>query len=264
MLTSSDALLRTGLDAVALKPSQYDIGRAVDLSLDRITIDWEGRDHFPDPKTLRRLAEELDVRVTTPVRADGFDPLGDDRLYDGLPDTVEVVLVAGHPAYLSATERARRIGPRLRAAMERERTSTAWVGTEGIERLALATNATQFELLSRSTEQRLRTLRALGVDCEIAVYAPTVITDDEDAVLDAVGAYVARRKTVAEALPAESPVDSTATGRARSVLSAASRDFALVGDIETIRNRVRTLKDAGADHVVGNPARGIEAFLGGD
>lgn len=111
----------------------------------------------------------------------------------------------------------------------------------------------------------MRALRAAGFDGEVAVYAPTVLTDDEDAVLDAVGAYVARRRPVARALPdaqdGSPPTDATATGRTREVLSAAARDFALVGSPETVRERVADLREVGVDHVVGYPARGIDEFL---
>jgi hypothetical protein len=204
------------------------------------------------------LAREKRVLLTTPVRADGFDPLGDDHLFDRIPSGVGRVLVAGHAAYLTREERKRAVSPRLRAA--RERAPDAWVGTEGIERVALAAGGTQYELLSRSTERDLRALRAAGYDGEIAVYAPTVLTDDEDEVLDAVGAYVSRRRPVARALPEGAATDGSATGRAREVLSKASRDFALVGTAETVRTRVSALKDAGADIVVGYPARGVEEF----
>jgi len=167
--------------------------------------------------------------------------------------------VAGHAAYLSADERRKAVAPRLRAAVERD--PAAWVGTEGVERLALATGATQFELLSRTTERDLRALRAAGFDGELAVYAPTVLTDDDDAVLDAVGGYAARRGPVASALPEGAPTDATATDRAREVLTAATRDYALVGSPTRVGERVADLKDAGADLVVGYPARGLGEFV---
>jgi alkanesulfonate monooxygenase SsuD/methylene tetrahydromethanopterin reductase-like flavin-dependent oxidoreductase (luciferase family) len=44
------------------------------------------------------------------------------------------------------------------------------------------------------------------------------------------------------------------------VLSAAVRDYALVGSVETVRDRVRELKAAGVDTVVGYPAGGVDAF----
>ncbi|WP_458189348.1 DUF7388 family protein [Haladaptatus sp. NG-WS-4] len=264
MLTSSHAVARTGLDAAALKPAECDVRRALELPFDTVTIDYEGREHLPDAETLTELAAEKEVRVTAPVRADGFDPLGDDTLFDELPDGVRKVLVAGHPAYLTDREKTRAIAPRLGAALDRA--PGAWVGTEGVERIATATGAAQFELLSRSTPRDLRALRAAGFDGTVAVYAPTVLTDDEDAILDAVGGYVARRKPVARALSdasesAEPPTDARAVGRSREVLSAASRDFALVGTAGQVGERVAELKDAGADCVVGYPARGIETFL---
>ena len=265
MLTDSDALARTGIDAVALKPTECDVSRADELPVDRVAIDYEGRDHLPDEATLGRLAEATTLYVTTPVRADGFDPLGDDSLLAQIPEAARRVLVAGHGAYLTDEESSRAVAPRLGAA--RRDAPDAWVGTEGVERVALAAGGTQFELLSRSTDRDVRALRAAGFDGEIALYAPTVLTDDEDAVLDAVGAYVSRRRPVARALPDAGEngggprTDAAATGRSREVLSAAARDFALIGPPEAVRDRVDDLREAGVDHVVGYPARGIEEFL---
>jgi hypothetical protein len=259
MLTTGETVAETGLDGAALKPAECDVSRAVELPFETVAIDYEGAEHLPDAETLARIATEKEVRLTTPVRAAGFDPLGDDARYDEIPGGVRRVAVAGHPAYLSDEERRKAVAPRLKAAVERD--PTAWVGTEGVERLALATGATQFELLSRTTERDLRALRAAGFDADLAVYAPTVLTDDEDEVLDAVGGYVARRGPVADALPEGGPTDASAIGRAREVLSAASRDYALVGSPEAVGERVAALKDAGADLVVGYPARGVAEFL---
>ena len=250
---------RVGIDAVALKPTEVSLGRAADLGASTLVVDYEGREAFPDAATLRALAEAAVVRVTTPVRTDGLDPLGDDSLVATIPDAVGRVLVAGHSAYLSDDECDRAVAPRFREA--RATDPDAWVGTEGVERIALATGATQFELLSRSTERDVGALRAAGFDGDLAVYAPTVLTDDEDEILDAVGAYVARRGPVRRALPDGAATDSSATGRARDVLSAASRDFAIVGDETAARKRVAALRDAGVDTVVGYPARGLDALL---
>ena len=260
MLASSHALARTGLDAAALKPAECDVRRAHSMPFETVTIDSEGREHLPDPETLRELAAEKNVLMTIPVRADGFDPLGDDSLFGRLPEDVGTVFVAGHSAYLSEEERTRAVAPRLGAALERS--PDAWVGTEGIERVATATGATQFELLSRSTTRDVRALRAAGFDGTVAVYAPTVLTGEEDVILDAVGAYVSRRKPVARALPDDAPADASADGRARRVLSAASRDFALVGTHAEVGERIDELKAAGVDTVVGYPAQGIDSFIG--
>jgi alkanesulfonate monooxygenase SsuD/methylene tetrahydromethanopterin reductase-like flavin-dependent oxidoreductase (luciferase family) len=213
----------------------------------------------PARETLAALADETQVLVTTPVRADGYDPLGDESLLTEIPPNVGRVLVAGHPAYLSETEQSRAVSPRLGAA--READDEAWVGTEGIERVALAVGGTQYELLSRSTERDVRALRAAGFEGEVALYAPTVLTDDEDSVLDAVGGYAARRRPVASALPDDPVTDSRAEGRTREVLSQAVRDYALVGTPETVGDRVDRLHEVGVDTVVGYPARGIEEFL---
>lgn len=257
MLTSQE-VLRTGFDAAALKPSQVTISDASDLPFDLVTVDYEGNNHVPSPRVLRQLAAEVDVRFTVPVRATGFDPLGDDALFDSIPAAVGIVLVAGNPAYLSAAELEKPIAPRLSTALDRA--PDAWIGTEGIERLALATGATQFELLSPTTANDLRALRAAGFDGELAVYAPTVIDDDNDLILDAVGGYVARRDPIRRRLPADAPTDRTAVGGIRELLLSACRDYVLVGDIDIIEDRITTLVNAGADHVVGYPARGLHEF----
>ncbi len=268
------AVARAGIDSAAIKPADCDVSRATDLPVDRVAIDYEGREHLPDGETLAALAAETTLYVTTPVRADGFDPLGDDSLLDRLPADARRVLVAGHGAYLDESESAKAVAPRLGAA--RESVPDAWVGTEGVERVALAAGGTQFELLSRSTERDVRALRAAGFDGEIALYAPTVLTDDEDAVLDALGDYVARRRPVARALKRDDgseptndgsgseeadTTDATATGRTREILLTAASDFALVGQPESVRDRVADLREAGVDHVVGYPARGLDEFL---
>ena len=261
MLNSDAHAAVAGIDAVALKPAEHDWRRIADLadSVRTVTVDYEGREHLPDLDALADLAVGgREVRLTTPVRADGFDPLGDDSLVAGLPDDLGRVLVAGHGAYLTEAEADRAVAPRLGAAVEA--TGDAWVGTEGVERAALATGATQFELLSRSTERDLRSLRAAGFDGDVAVYAPTVLTGDEDEILDAVGDYTARRGPVRRALPDGAATDGTAEGRAREVLSKAVRDYALVGDRETVSERVAALREAGADRVVAYPARGLDAF----
>lgn len=263
MLRSERAvsIAETGLDGVALKPTECDVSRGADLDTGIVVIDYEGADHLPDGKTLRSLAGGMsELRVTTPVRATGFDPLGDDSVSNELPSEAKRVLVAGHAAYLSDEERTRRIAPRLRTARERE--PDAWVGTEGVERLALAAGGTQFELLSRTTRGDVRALRAAGFSGKIAVYAPTVLTAEEDRVLDAVGEYVARRTPVARALPNGAVTDHEATDRTREVLSAASRDYALVGSPDDVREQVAALKDVGVDLVIGYPARGIGEFGG--
>jgi hypothetical protein len=259
MLTEEGLVAETGIDAAALKPAECDVSRAGELPVDTVAIDYEGREHVPDGETLEALVDEVEVRLTIPVRADGFDPLGDDARDAAVPEGVKRVLVAGHSAYLEDHARGRAPPPRLGAAAEQY--PDAWVGTESVERVAMATGRTQFELLSRATERDLRALRAAGHDGEIAVYAPTVLSGDDDAVLDTVGGYVARRDPVAEALPADAAADAAASRRAREVLLAAADDYALVGTASTVRERVAELKDAGADLVVAYPARGLRAFL---
>jgi hypothetical protein len=269
MVDSDTALERrgrestTGVDALALKPSEHDLSALAErpadaLAVDALVVDYEGQAELPDEATMAALAERYDLRVTTPVRADGFDPLGDDGRWELVPAAARRVLVAGHGAYLDDAESARAVAPRLGAAVER--TDDPWVGTESVERVALATGATQFELLGRSTDRAVRALRAAGFDGDVALYAPTVLSDDEDEILDTVGDYVARRGPVRAALPDGAPTDAEAAGRAREVLSAAARDFALVGDEDAVRERIDGLRSAGVTAVVGYPAGGLDRF----
>ncbi|WP_273837601.1 luciferase [Halococcus sp. PRR34] len=265
-----EGFAQSGFDGVALKPTEIDLDRVTATGIETVVIDYEGREHVPDATRLAELTTETTLRVTTPVRADGFDPLGDDHRSERLPTGVERILVAGNPAYLTETERKRAVGPRLGAA--RERTPDAWVGTEGVERLALAAGGTQFELLAPTTAHEVRALRAAGFEGSIAVYAPVVRTDDEDTLLDALGAYVARRGSVAGALDDArsertertavadgAPTDATANGQARSILLNAIEEFALVGQPERIDERIEQLRAVGVDTIVGYPARGPDA-----
>lgn len=260
MLTNPEALVETGFAGLALKPAEVDIASIASLPLDTAVIDFEGGDHIPDQGTLERLADMVDLRVTTPVRADGFDPFGDDSGYDLLPGSVDHVLVAGNPAYLSPEERRRSIAPRLGAALDIA--SDPWVGTENIERLALATGAGQFELLGPTTERDFRALRQAGFTGHLAVYAPTVLSGDDDEVLDAVGAYLARREPVRRQLPREARSDRRAAGRIRERLLEAAGEYVIAGGPDDVRERVATLEAAGADSVIAYPAQGLDAFRG--
>ncbi|MFD1513501.1 DUF7388 family protein [Halomarina rubra] len=265
MLTS-DSYARTGLDALALKPTEHDLDVAASLDVETLALDYEGRAHLPTPATLEALAADRTLHLTAPVRADGFDPLGDDSLLREVPETVALTFVAGHGAYLDEEERARAIAPRLRAALDwhadRANETKPWVGTESVERLALSASeeAVQYDLLGRSTAGEVRAMRRMGFDGDLAVYAPTVLTDDDDALLDALGGYVARRGPVRAALPEDASTDASATGRAREVLLAASRDYALAGTPDDVRDQVESLREAGVDTVVGYPARGLTRF----
>ncbi len=252
-------LADVGITTAAIKPTETALDRLSELEVSTIAIDYEGREHLPSKEQLAFLSDSFDIRLTTPVRADGFDPLGDDTEFEKLPVAVSPVLVAGHQAYLTETEQKRAVAPRLEAATEY--VSDPWVGTEGIERIALAVGGTQYELLSRTTTRDIRALRAAGFEGEIALYAPTVLTDDEDTILDAVGEYAARRKPVRRALPSGAETDSTASDRAREILSKACRDYALVGSTETVADRVEQLRSVGVDHIVAYPARGLDAVV---
>lgn len=249
---------RADIDGVAVKPREHDLRRAVGLSTDLLNVDYEGREAFPDRSTLVDLAANRCVRVTTPVRADGFDPLGDDSMLP-LPDGIGRALVAGNPAYLTDDERTRAVAPRLGVA--REAAPDAWIGTEGIERIAMATGGPQYELLSRTTARDVRSLRDAGFSGTVVLYAPVVLSEDETAILDAVGPFAARRAPVKRALPDDPVVDGSASGRAREVLSQAVRDYALVGSVDEVADRVGQLREAGVDTVVGYPARGLDEFL---
>lgn len=260
---SQQPFARVGFDALALKPTECDVSRVsdLDLAVESVVIDYEGREHLPSADDLRALAERGTVYLTTPVRANGFDPLGDDSLVEWIPEDVGRIFVAGHAAYLSTTERNRAVAPRLRSALDSESTPTPWVGTEGIERIALAAGGVQYELLTRETHKSVRALRAAGYDGGVSVYAPTVISGDENEILDAVGGYVARRRSVRKALAErtdEPSTDRRASGAVRDHLLTAVREFALVGDRETIRQRIDALYEAGVDTVVGYPAAGPE------
>lgn len=256
----SERAARAGLDGLALKPAEVDVRAAPPA--DVLAVDYEGHGHVPDPSDLAALTDRATVYVTTPVRADGYDPLGDDALLEDLPAGVGRVLVAGNGAYLDDREKGRAIAPRIEAALDAypDDAPAPWVGTEGIERLALAAGGVQYDLLSRSTAAEARALRRVGYDGDLAVYAPTVLSDDDDAVLDALGGYVSRRAPVRSALPDGAATDASATGRAREVLLSAARDYALVGAPDVVADRVDTLRDAGVDYVVGYPATGLDPF----
>lgn len=256
---SQQPLARVGFDAIALKPAECDVSD-LDLAVDTVVIDYEGREHLPSADALRTLTDRGAVYLTTPVRAEGFDPLGDSSLVEWIPEGIGRVFVAGHSAYLSDTEQRRAVAPRLRSALDSASTPTPWVGTQGIERLALAAGGVQYELLTRKTHKSVRALRAAGYEGSVAVYAPTVVSSDNDEILDAVGGYVARRQVVREALAehtADPPTDRRASGAVRDRLLTAAREFALVGDREVIRQRISSLHDAGVDTVVGYPAAGL-------
>lgn len=260
MRSNERALLDVGLDGVAVKPAESDVATAVNLPVDLVTVDFEGTACVPSAETLAAVAERVtELRVTVPVRADGFDPLGDDDQFTALPDAARPVFVAGHPDYLDGRERARAVAPRLGAAVQNA--TDPWVGSEGIERIALATGATQFSVLSPETERELDAIRAAGFDGGLAVYAPVVVTDDDDAVLDAIGDYVARRGPVRGALPEGANTDASASGMARTTLVEATDEYALVGTVDEVRARVDALRAAGADDVVGYPAQGLETLV---
>ncbi len=70
-------LAAAGIDAVALKPTEVDVSQATALDVETLAIDYEGA-ATSQRRTYRATCIDADVRVTTPVRANGFDPLGED------------------------------------------------------------------------------------------------------------------------------------------------------------------------------------------
>lgn len=258
MMRTASRLARAGFDAIAIKPAERP-PESVDVgAVDAVVVDFEGLEHQPTPAQIRALGAETPVMLTAPVRVDGFDPLGDDHHFAAYEDHARFALVAGNGAYLDGRERRRAIAPRLAAALERY--PDAWVGTEGIERLALATGATQYELLSPRTHATVAGLRAAGYDGDVAVYAPTVVTDDRSAALDALDGYLRRRGPVRRAL--DNGV--TSTHEETRVLLAAMDGYALVGDVGTLTERIDALRRAGATTVVGYPAaRGESGHVSG-
>lgn len=248
MLSQSESLHAVGIDAIAIKPESTDVTTLEHLDASTVVIDFEGLEHVPRPEELAGVARARNCVLSVPVRVDGFDPLGDDSLLETFEETVSFALIAGHPAYLTSRQARRAVAPRLRAALERYPDS--WVGTEGLERIAMATGATQYDLLDGSTERSVRAIRAAGFDGDIVVYAPTVVSDEHDHLLDAVGPYVARRKAVADRLADVGTVDANATGRDRAILLEAIDEYSLVGTPERIDRRVRDLDAVGVSEVV--------------
>jgi len=105
----------------------------------------------------------------------------------------------------------------------------------------MAVGGTQYELLGPSAERDVEAPREAGFGGQIAVYAPTVLTDDEDAIPDAVGEYAARRKPVRDALPADAPTGADASGRAREV---SARPSATTPSSATSRRSRRASRDS--------------------
>ncbi len=247
-----------GFDGVALKPTEVAIEEAHSLDVDTVVIDYEGNEHVPEYDQLRELTESVNVRLSIPIRADGFDPLGNDELTQSIPADISPVFVAGNAAYLTAEEQQRAITPRLKTSAQSS--TDPWVGTEGIERIALAIGGTQLELLSQSTKNEVRALRKAGYDGDIAVYAPTVLSEDTDTILDELGAYAGRRNTVRRKLPNDASLGSSISGDPRRTLVAACRAYGLTGTPDVVSQQVDSLRDAGVDYVVAYPAQGLEVL----
>ncbi|WP_044958225.1 DUF7388 family protein, partial [Halarchaeum acidiphilum] len=56
MLSAEARVRESGIDAVALKPLECDVAVASDLPFDTVVVDYEGREHLPDPAVLADLA----------------------------------------------------------------------------------------------------------------------------------------------------------------------------------------------------------------
>lgn len=244
-----------GVDGLALKPTQYDLCAVPSSPVETLVIDYEGRGAFPDSSVLMQLATEYELYVTTPVRADGFDPLGDDSYLDRIPSSAKRVLVAGNPAYLTDDEQQRKISPRLKKA--RQSDPSAWIGTEGIEPLANRLGGTHFELLGPALDDRISQRRDDSAIDQVAVYAPMVITDDADQKIAALGEYVSRRDSVRSEIPEVRSVVDMARGRIRKELLEAIDQYALAGSIETIHRRITDFHANGVDQVIVYPATNI-------
>lgn len=243
-------LNRVGFDGIAIKPKERSLTSIEPSQIDRLVFDFEGMEHLPTPMTIQQLAEETEVILTAPVRHDGFDPLGDDDWFTRFEPFAKFAIVAGNRAYLDTVASKRAIAPRIGAA--RTRFPDAWIGTEGIERLALATGATQYELLSGGSEQVINGLRAAGFEGTIAIYAPTMITEDRTAALNQLAGYLKRRKPVARVIEAQAGnVEETG-----EVLDRVLDQYALVGPPATIEQRIVELKTAGADLLIAYPVGG--------
>lgn len=247
MTRTVSRLATAGFDGIAIKPASQSLERVNADGVDTVVVDFEGREHLPEPTAIERLSASADVVLTAPVRADGFDPLGDARYFGEYEPHATFALVAGNGAYLTGSARRRAIAPRLSAALRWYPDS--WVGTEGIERLALATGATQYELLSPGTTSVLTGLRTAGFEGELAVYAPTVVTDERHRALTALEAYLRRRSSVRRALD-----NGLSDDEAEHVLRQAMDDYALVGGPHRVGERIAELKSAGATAVIGYPA----------
>lgn len=245
-MTQLEVISDVGFDAVAAKPSHTDLVELTSSPVEHMVIDFEGREHYPSDTTLRKLKETTDIRVTIPIRADGFDPLGDRHHLDSLPPETKVVLVAGNPAYLTEDELRRPIAPRIGAATDEF--SDAWIGTEGIPRIALAASAPLFYLLSPQSTRTIQKIRSAGYTGTIAVYAPTLVSAETETILDTLGPYTFRREPVRRKLETESFSELDSTDR--EILLRETQNYALTGSVSEINTQITNLKTQGVDTVV--------------
>lgn len=245
-MTQREVISDVTCDAIAVKPSQTSLSHVTSSPIDSVVIDFEGREHYPSNTTIQELQETTDTRVTIPIRVDGFDPLGDREYIDSLPTETKVVLVAGNPAYLSEDELQRAIAPRIGTAIDEF--SDAWIGTEGIPLIALATTAPLFFLLSPESKHTIQQIRSAGYHGSIAVYAPTVVSTDTDTILQTLGPYTMRREPVRRKLDAES-LSSLAPDE-QEILLRETQQYTLTGSLSEINTQISRLKTKGVDNIV--------------
>ncbi len=245
-MTQLEVIGEVGFDALAVKPRDTDLSQIPSTPVNNVVIDFEGREHYPSNTTIRSLQETTNLRVTLPIRVDGFDPLGNREYLDSIPPETKVVLVAGNPAYLTENELDRSIAPRIGTAVDKF--ANAWIGTEGIPLIALATTAPLFFLLSPQSKRTIQQIRSVGYEGTIAVYAPTLITEDTDTLLETLGPYTLRRDPVRHKL--ESTSLSSLNPEDQEILIRETQKYALTGSVSAINSQISHLKNHGVDKVV--------------
>lgn len=225
----------------------YDLDRS---GLSHLIIDSERAEDDIPPKAFSKLLETVDdggVRpvLTLPVRRCDFGV----RLESVLElissfDGCGICLVAGNPAYLNPDERGRRAGrPLVEAAVrirERSESVLLLVGTEHLEGPAIIAarkaGAIPFTLLNPDIYDELSRLKHL-TGLQPAVYTPFYIGQDLGGnVWRVLAGYVGRR------------------GYSHDRLAEGLDKLTLVGELDRICGRIKSLIDGGAGLVVGFPA----------
>ena len=148
------SLRRAGVDAVAQKPTDRDLGGGA------AEVPDEGREHLPSPATLESPSTTRKCHVTTPIRAAGFDGT--------VAGYVPTVRTADPDAALDAIG-----GYVARGAPVRERLpdgAATDASAAGPHRTALLQAATDFSLVGDdpTVRDRIGTPRSAGVDRVVA------------------------------------------------------------------------------------------------